>query len=324
MEIERQAPLVLKVLEPGKSYGTTALKAARYFWAADAEARATDLADELQQKPEASVVAVLGDDGRPLGIIARDLVTFMLRMTQEDIELAGRLQERLQEGNEPIGGGNWDFEAWSRPAKGVGGDFWFTRALGDGRVFLALCDVSGKGVAASLVVSMIWGMLRMYDFRNGLSSLVCVLNEAIVSTFQLEKYLTGFFAIFDPGNLQIEVADMGHAHALLFREGRARRILSRARNLPIGIETTIKPTISRWCLARGDTLLVFSDGLIEQENSEGREYGERCLAFAANRALAQGSSLREVLPARIDRYRGGTPQQDDMSFMMLRTRGEHE
>lgn len=193
METKSRERLVLKAIAPGKSYGTTALRAARHFWAVDEGARATDLADELQLEPEAAVVCVLDAKTKPLGIIerdrlfallgkpfgreilgrmparelaepaplidvhagifavaqealaseddegalyrvlvgsdggfqgilsTRDLAAFMSRMTRDDIELAARLQERLQEGNEPIGGAGWAFEAWSRPAKGVGG-----------------------------------------------------------------------------------------------------------------------------------------------------------------------------------------------------------
>ena len=92
-------------------------------------------------------------------------------MTEQDIELAGRIRERLESANEPTAGEGNRFEAWSR---------------------------SAKGVAVSLVVSLVWGMLRMYDFSRGLPALLVALNEAIVMTFHLEKYLTVFFCIVDP------------------------------------------------------------------------------------------------------------------------------
>jgi sigma-B regulation protein RsbU (phosphoserine phosphatase) len=269
---------------------------------------------------EASAYRVLVDaDGRFRAALSmRDLAEHLSRITEDDIELAGRIQERLEAANEPIAGEGYRFEAWSRPAKGVGGDFWYSSRLEDGSAFLALCDVSGKGVAASLVVSLVWGMLRMYDFSRGLLALLVALNEAIVMTFHLEKYLTAFFCIFDPETGVLRSADMGHSHAFVLRDGKPRSLKSSDRNLPIGVEPRLEPVIYRWRLRPGDALVVYSDGITEQENEAGDEFGEGRFAAAALEAVRHG------LPAVLDAHRGSTPQQDDMSFMMLRYSGTPE
>jgi len=272
---------------------------------------------------EESAYRVLVDaDGRFRAALSmRDLAEHLSRMTEDDIELAGRIQERLEAANEPIAGEGYRFEAWSRPAKGVGGDFWYSSRLKGGSAFLALCDVSGKGVAASLVVSLVWGMLRMYDFSRGLPALLVALNEAIVMTFHLEKYLTGFFCIFDPETGVLQSADMGHSHAFILRDGKPRSLKSSDRNLPIGVEPKLEPVIYRWRLRPGDALVVDSDGITEQENDAGAECGEGRFAAAALEAVRRDASLRDELPAVLDAHRGSTPQQDDMSFMMLRYSG---
>ena len=262
-----------------------------------------------------------GEGGAFLALLAsQDLANYLSRMTQDDIELAGRLQERLLAGEGHEDGGDWRVEAWSRPAKGVGGDFYFTKRLDDGRLFLSLCDVSGKGVAASLIVSMVWGMLRMFDFRRSLRDLVLGINESIVATFHLEKYLTGVFLLYDPAERRLLCADMGHSHLVMFRRGSPRSLKGPRGNLPIGVEAELDPVIYPYRLEPGDGLLVYSDGLIEQEDSRATEFGERRLISAAAQAIALGSSLREVLPGALDAHRGGTPQQDDMSFLLLSIR----
>jgi sigma-B regulation protein RsbU (phosphoserine phosphatase) len=377
---------LLETVVPAKSYGTSAVLAARHFHFVRAGAKALDLADALGREPEIEVVAVLGEGERPLGVVsrqhlftligkpfgrevlaradvgevledapridvhaslftvaasaldesrstpylvlvddteayrgilsARDLSEYMSRITQEDIELAGEIQERLEECNEAVGDERFSLDAWSQAAKGVGGDFWFTRALTDGHVFLTLCDVSGKGVAASLVVSMVWGMLVMYDFGKGLADLLTGLNESLVATFRHERYLTGFFALYDPTTREIAVADMGHSHSLLFRKGRVMRLKGTG-NIPVGIERVVDPVIDRWRLEPGDRLLVYSDGLSEQEDAAGEEFGEGRIASIAGACFARGRSLRHDLPEALDRHRGRIPQQDDMSFLCL-------
>ncbi len=269
--------------------------------------------------------------GRFLGLLAsQDLANYLSRMTQEDIELAGMLQERFMAGGagEPLSLEACSVEAWSRPAKGVGGDFYFIKELPGGKLFLALCDVSGKGVAASLIVSMVWGMLTMFDFERGLRDLVIALNQSIVGNFHLEKYLTGIFLIYDSAERRLLCADMGHSHALLFRGGRPRRLKGPRGNLPVGVEEELDPAIYPYRLAPGDRLFVFSDGLTEQEDWSGAEFGEPRLVESAALAISRGESLRYAIPAAIDAYRGlasaagagssaMTPQQDDMSFLLL-------
>ena len=264
---------------------------------------------------------LLGPEGRFLGVLAsQDLANYLSRMTQEDIELAGRLQERLMgvlSGEADGEAAGLRLEAWSRPAKGVGGDFYFSKKLPDGRTFLALCDVSGKGVAASLVVSMVWGMLTMFDFGRGLEELIVGINEAIISNFHMEKYLTGIFFIYDPSARRLLAADMGHSHAVLFRAGRPRSFKGPRGNLPIGVESELDPAIYPYKLQVGDELLVYSDGLVEQEDPQGNEYGERRFVETAAAAIVRGESLREAIPRTIDLHRGSTPQQDDMSFVLM-------
>jgi sigma-B regulation protein RsbU (phosphoserine phosphatase) len=248
---------------------------------------------------------------------SQDLANYLSRMTSEDIRLAGQLQDRLMAGKDLTGGAGWFMEAWSRSAKGVGGDFYFSRLLPDGRAFLALCDVSGKGVAASLIVAMVWGMLQMYDFASGLEELLVRINESVIATFHLEKYLTGIFMIYEPKKRTLEVADMGHSHAFLLRAGKAYPLRGRQSNLPVGIEHEIKPRISAWSLEPGDLLVAYSDGITEQENPEGQEFGERRFAALVARAAKANERFQAFLPRAFDAWRGATPQQDDMTFLAM-------
>jgi phosphoserine phosphatase RsbU/P len=262
---------------------------------------------------------LVGEGGRFHGVLAvQDLANYLSRMTQEDIELAGRLQERLMASSALPGGiAGCAVDAWSRPAKGVGGDFFYTRRLPDGKLFLTLCDVSGKGVAASLIVAMAYGMLESFDYGLGLRALVRALNDAVVRSFHMEKYLTGVFLIFDPRTRRLLCADMGHSHAILFRRGRPRSLKGPRGNLPIGVELELDPAVFPYRLEASDELLVYSDGLVEQEDPSGAEFGERRLVSTAAAAIARGEQLRRSLPAALDAFRRGVPQQDDMSFLSL-------
>lgn len=247
----------------------------------------------------------------------QDLDNYLASMTREDVEMAGQLQERLMAGADLRTREDYRIQAWSRSAKGVGGDFYFVRELADGRLFTALCDVSGKGVAASIVVAMVWGLLRGYEFKQGLKELLVNLNQAVVGTFHLEKYLTGFFMIYDPGTHKILCADMGHSHVLFLRGGKPVAVRGSRQNLPIGIVHDIDPAVLGIRIKRGDTLVAYTDGIVEQEDAAEEEFGERRLVELVQRALIDGTALQETLPAALDLFRGGTPQHDDMSFLLF-------
>jgi phosphoserine phosphatase RsbU/P len=270
---------------------------------------------EERQRPR---FIALTSEGRAFrGFLSmRDLANHLSDLTREDVEFAGKLQERIIGAAFRKNGPGWEYESWSRPAKGLGGDFCLQRQLPSGKMFFALCDVSGKGASASVIVSMVWGMLRTFEFSHGLCRLVREINSALIESFHMEKYLTGVFMIFDPASRKLVVADMGHSHAVAFRSSKAFRLgSSGSMNLPLGIESEIDPHLRAYSLKSGDRIVFYSDGIVEQESASGKEFGEKGIIRALESAQAPG--LSERLCAAFDAHRTGMPQQDDVSFMAL-------
>lgn len=259
------------------------------------------------------------DDGRFAGLFCtQDLANYLSGITRDDVEYAGRLQERLIAGHRSVGGEGWAFEGWSRSAKGIGGDFYFADAQDGSDPFFSLCDISGKGVSASVLVSMAWGMLRMRDRSRGLDHLIRELNAAVVEAFHMEKYLTGVFMSWHPRSGRLTMADMGHSHIVFMRDGRPARPRSLKTNLPVGLETELEPTFNVIALGPGDTVFIHSDGLVEQENADGEEFGERRLRRVLAECLSCGVSPSSAIPRAFDEFRGTVPLQDDVSFIALR------
>ncbi|MFQ3546975.1 MAG: PP2C family protein-serine/threonine phosphatase, partial [Termitinemataceae bacterium] len=261
--------------------------------------------------------ALTDDKGIFQGIFSiHDLNDHLARITQDDIEMAGRLQARLL-ARSSITRTECSLMAWTRSARGVGGDFFYLAEVPGDRLFAALCDVSGKGVAASLIVSMVWGILSVFDFRKGLRELVSQINSAVVNTFHLEKYLTGLFMVVDPHKEKLIIADMGHSHVLLKRGDRVTSVKARNLNLPLGVELEITPVITGLQLQKGDSVFVYSDGITEQENSEGHEFGEKRLIKLVHELSGDYENIVNKVQGTFDEYRQGIPQQDDISFLLF-------
>ena len=253
------------------------------------------------------------------GILSRrDIADYMVEMTNEDIALASLLQERFLTNTDDIEEFGISVNTWWSSAKGVGGDFYFIKKMNDTQFFASLCDVSGKGVAAALVVSMAWGFLQGHAMENGLRELLTSLNKSIVGSFHMEKYLTGFFMIYDNQARRLQVADMGHAHTVFLRKGQSMSMKKTQGNLPIGVEVEIEPVIYAFQVQSGDTLLIYSDGIPEQDNPEGEEFGEKRIIALAKQADERGEKLSEILPRSLDEFRLHTPQRDDMTFLLFK------
>ena len=263
---------------------------------------------------------VLVDSGGAFsGILSlRDITDFMVELTNEDIALASLLQERFLTNTDSIEGFGLSVDSWWSSAKGVGGDFYFIKKINDTQFFASLCDVSGKGVAAALVVSMAWGFLQGHAMENGLRELLTSLNKSIVGSFHMEKYLTGFFMIYDNQARRLQVADMGHAHTVFLRKGQSMSMKKTQGNLPIGVEVEIEPVIYAFQVQSGDTLLIYSDGIPEQDNPDGEEFGEKRIIALAKQAEQQKEKLSEILPRSLDEFRLHTPQRDDMTFLLFK------
>lgn len=133
----------------------------------------------------------------------------------------------------------------------------------------------------------------------------------------MEKYVTGIFMIYNPHTRRMIYADMGHSHALLIRNRRVLPIHTKIANLPIGIETDMKPYIVSFHVHKNDTLLLYTDGISEQHDELGNEFGEEKLMRLIHEHSHSIESLRESIISAIELHKKDVPQQDDMSFLLF-------
>ena len=287
----------------------------------DQHANLFHVAEQIQSQIDRSAIfyfLLTAGGGKFAGIFSsKDILAYLSLITQEDITLAGQLQERLVPRQARLAHDKWVAEAFSQSAKGLGGDFYHIHELPDGRLFLALGDVSGKGAAASILTSLLWGVLEFYDYRKGLKTLIQQLNEALIRTFHLEKYLTAVFLIVDWRRHEVVIADMGHGHNWIIRGGRARPLRFPCMNLPLGIDQALSPQLYRFHIRPGDFLLFYTDGLTEQVNPAGEEWGEERLLAHLLGSLQQNAEVTPRLLEAVETFQAGVPRLDDMTWLQL-------
>lgn len=275
---------------------------------------------EYLQSAEISYFPLADDEGRFRGVFStHDLLLHLSNMTQADIALARKLQSRLVRERELVVGSTFEFTSHSSTAKGVGGDFCTIINHGDGRWFLSVCDVSGKGVSASIVTSVMWGMSSIYDFSAGIQPFISKLNDYILRTFESERFVTGLFVEIDEHRGELIMCDMGHSHVFVLRGGRFLKLTAGRRNLPIGVVADLTPRLSRFVPVLGDILFVLTDGLVEQENADGEVYQlERVAATLKRTADKPVEAINDAIQDDFQRFRGSQHLNDDVTYGIVK------
>jgi serine phosphatase RsbU (regulator of sigma subunit) len=210
-----------------------------------------------------------------------------------------------------------------RPARGVGGDYYDFLPLEHERMGLAVGDVSGKGLSAALLMASLQGSLRSLASADGASvdEIVRDVNRQLCSLTEPNRFVTLFFGIYDDQRRQLSCVNAGHNAPMLLRAGAdgAAPERLRAGGTVLGFFPEAGWRPQSLALAPGDLLVAVTDGVIEAENADDEEFGERRLAeiVAASRSLPAADLCRAVL-SRVAEFLGGLPAADDLTVVVAR------
>jgi len=201
----------------------------------------------------------------------------------------------------------------SVPAGAVGGDWYDFIPFPDGRWGLVLADVSGKGMAAALLMSATRGMLRsLAEACCTPGEVLTKLNQLLVDDFPAGKFVTLVYAVLDPATRIVTFANAGHLHPLLV-DGRGEYFLDTERGLPLGLSAG-DYSETQVTLSEGSKLVFYSDGITEAANAEDEEYGPCRLSKHAERPGTSAVSIVDDVRSFVD----GAALRDDASVVLVR------
>lgn len=241
------------------------------------------------------------------------------RVYQRELTIARKIQVSLLPRSLPCPEG-YRIEGRNLPSQGVSGDFYqVVRREKDGHLVLMVADVSGKGIAASLLVGSLEA-LSAAPIEDGLGpDVICEkLTRLLYARTSRERYATLFLAILDPATDRLVYANAGHPAALLIRRDGGCEDLP-ITGVPIGIFREAAYEACEAQLDPGDTLFIFTDGLTEARNEHEEEYGVHRLSQVCARHTQE--PLNQLVAA-IDREWEAFAQQsealDDRTMILLR------
>ncbi len=259
------------------------------------------------------------EDNKFAGIFSNiDLMIYLSSVLQKDIKLASDLQKSIVKEDQFIEKDKFQLLFHSNMAKEIGGDFYFLNEHGQ-NIFISLCDVSGKGVSASLLTTFLAGEHFTYNFNIDLKEFIKNLNSHLFNTFNLQKFITAIFLNINTNNGKMKIYDMGHSLIYLIRNGRIIHLKTSGINLPLGVSEETKIMENNFTLQNNDVLILLTDGLIEQVNSNYEEFGiRRALKIIKSYAKENLVKIKEVLMEEINLFKKNQPQSDDISFILYK------
>jgi len=239
-----------------------------------------------------------------------------------EIEIAREVQERLfPQELPPVPG--IDYYGKCRPAQAVGGDYYDFLPLGEGRLGLAIGDVSGKGISAALMMASLQASLRgqaMLEPDN-LTSLMKRLNHLVYGASSASRYATFFYAQYEAGTRRLTYVNAGHNPPFLVR---MRQEASGVERLDlggpvIGLMPDVPYEQASVALHPGDVILAYTDGVSEAMNLTNQEWGEQRLLDAAKSCLTLSAQqvIDRILKAA-DTFAADAPQYDDMTLVVIK------
>jgi sigma-B regulation protein RsbU (phosphoserine phosphatase) len=240
--------------------------------------------------------------------------------TRRELELAADLQSMLVPADWPRDR-DVDVAAFYKPHLEVGGDYYDVFSVDEDRLVFCMADVSGKGIAAAFLMSNFQANLRaIFQYEpSDLSKVVSQLNKRVMDNAKGEKYITLFAAVYNRRGQTLQYINCGHnPPVLMSADGTTQQLelgccgLGMFRDIPSIESGTVN-------IRPGATLLCYTDGLVEQENSDDVPFGmQRMEEVVRERRGMPVDAVQEALIDAVRTFKGAEPSFDDTALMVVR------
>jgi len=243
------------------------------------------------------------------------------RMEQE-MSTANEVQKLLLPKGHPVVDG-YDFHAFNAPARELGGDYYDFVPLDDGKIGIAIADVSGKGVAAALVMATLRSILRQKAplFQDDLCGLARVLNELTYKDTKENMFITLTYGVLDPVKNVFKAVRAGHEQILVFspRKDEPNRYIPRGTALGIVDPNFFIIQEVEIPLDSQDTILLYTDGVTEAMDSRSNEYGlERLESTVQKTCRTSAETIFAEITHDLKSFTRDVPQNDDITMVIIK------
>ena len=237
---------------------------------------------------------------------------------QNELEVARGMQQSIlptQFPKEP----SYTVYGKMQPARNVGGDFFDVVHLSDGRLGLAVADVSDKGVPAALFMMSSRTLLKGAAIGLALPGEVLrEVNDLLFEDNEGGMFVTVLYAVYDPSSRELTYANGGHNSPLVVHADGTSALLPLTDGIALGIARDLPYKQNAVTLSPGDTIIFYTDGVTEAMNGEEEQFGLDPLSefFRTNPPRNPGETTAAIFEA-VNAFAGEAPQSDDITCLVL-------
>lgn len=244
-------------------------------------------------------------------------VTQQEQRLERDLAMAREVQLRLLPPAKPKHK-RAEFAARFLPARTIGGDLYDFLPYDASRSAIALGDVSGKAAPAALYAALVSGIMRSVAAQQpSPSEMLRILNDALQERRLDSQYVTMLYGLWNDENLTLQIANGGSVQPLFCHGNEVDTI--RAEGFPLGMFPSA--TWEEFSIATqpGDSVIFFSDGIVDAQNAAGDMFGtDRLLACVRRHLNKSASRLAESILTEVGRFQGKRDRFDDETVLVLR------
>ncbi len=248
-----------------------------------------------------------------------------LQKVENELALAGQIQATFLPHDLPQIPG-WQVTAALMPALETSGDFYDVIPLSNGRWGIVVADVADKGMGAALYMALSRTLIRTYalQYYRRPDYVLKAANKRILMDTASDLFVTVFYGVLDPRSGTLTYANAGHNPPFFLKvaNGDAPELLCRT-GMPLGIFEGQEWEQAEIQIEVGDTLVLYTDGIVDAENAEGDYFGSQQLLKRAQALVKRpASTIEEQLLEAVQAFVGYAPQLDDITLMVLVREGE--
>ena len=268
----------------------------------------------------------LSEMSRSLNSMADEIDTYIINIDrlnkekhkqQAELDIAHRIQNGMLK-PPSFSGGGVSINAYMLAAKNVGGDLYDYTVLNDGRIYMMIADVSGKGISASLFMSRGLTLLQQY-VAHGYSpaQMLGEYNNTLAEHNPGKLFITTFAAVYDPVTHELIYSNGGHNHPYIVSDELI--VLDDADGVAAGIFSGAKYKEASITLKEGDVLFMYTDGVNEAENKDGGFFGTEALEGELRRHIGSDTDriIDDVLK-KLREFSACAEQNDDITMLTMR------
>jgi len=237
----------------------------------------------------------------------------------KEVELAAEVQRLFLPRSDPETAG-FEIAGAMHPARVVGGDYYDYLARPDGRIRLVIADVSGKGVAAALLMSATAAAVQLETNEpRTLCEVASHLNKELYALQDDGRFVTMLLGELDPRTGQLKYINCGHNPALLLRRDGGEVFWLDASWTPVGMSPEMECSLEEIRLAPGDVMVWYTDGVTDASDREAKEFGTKRLLESVR--LHSGESAREIcdqLWRDVATFTQRDSLDDDLTLMVVK------